>query len=121
MLGSGWRSWDRDAQQWVLGATLGMLSPMGSSSHGASLCLCPLEGLGWLSPRTGLSGAVGQGPCPARPCSAPRHSLAMLVLSSAGLPQPAQQHHPAGPKHQTLPGAKSCSIYWPQVELTAAS
>lgn len=81
MLGSRQRSRDRDALQQVLGATQGMLSPVASPSLGHCPCPCPLAGL---SPHAGLLWCCGQGqaPCPAHLCTAPRHSTAMLVLST---------------------------------------
>lgn len=90
-----------------VGDTLGMLSPVGSPSHGPSPCPCPLEGL---SPR-----AVGRGQAPwvAHPGDAPRHSSAVLVLSRPRLPQPARQHHPAGPKHS--PGPRAAPFTGPKL------
>ena len=119
IFGSGGRSGQRDAQQQVCGAMLRMLNPMGSPSHGHSPCPRPLEGLGWLRSHPGLLWCCGSGPmsgssvhCPAAQLS--RAAAFQTTTALAGSAAPPSQS-------QTLPGAKSCSIYWPQAELTAAS
>ena len=119
-----WGNWDRDAPHWrnwgqgcsAAGARgrSGAAQPCGEPRPRALSLSLSLEGL---SPRAGLSWCSGPGSGPASGSQRPRHSPAVLVLSTASAPA-GSAAPPSRP--QTLPGAKSCSIYWPQAELTAA-
>lgn len=131
MLCSRWRSWGQGcsavdggvgtgkcgSRHW--GAILGMLSPMGSPSRGHAPCPCPLEGLSWLSPHTGLLRCCRPGPTSGSPVQCPAAQLGHAGAFQTTTAPASSAAPPSG--FQTLPGAKSCSIYCPQAELTAAS